>query len=133
MRIFQTKWFARYAHKEGIGGAALREAISRAEQGLIDAKLGGDLIKQRVARSGGGKSRGYRTLIAFRTKSRAVFLYGFAKHERENIADDELTTLREIAAAWMAADQKKIERALKEGELHDVSPKERKDEKDRKK
>ncbi|MDE2182674.1 MAG: type II toxin-antitoxin system RelE/ParE family toxin [Alphaproteobacteria bacterium] len=133
MPIFKTKWFARFARKEGISDAALTEAISQAEKGLVDAKLGGDLIKQRVARSGGGKSGGYRTLIAFRAKDRAVFLYGFAKNERENIKDDELATLKEIAAAWMAADTKKIERALKEGELHDVNPKEPKDEKDRKK
>lgn len=50
---------------------------------------------------------------AFQTKGRAVFLYGFAKNERENIEDDELTTLKEIAAAWMAADATKIGRALK--------------------
>lgn len=133
MRTFKTKWFARFARKEGISDAALRDAILQAEQGLINAKLGGDLIKQRVARTGGGKSGGYRTLIAFRAKDRAVFLYGFAKNERENIEDDELTTLKEIAAAWMAADAKKIERAIKDGELHDVNPKEPKDEKSEKK
>lgn len=133
MQVFKTKWFARFARKEGISDAALRKAISQAEQGLIDARLGGDLIKQRVARSGGGKSGGYRTLIAFRAKGRAVFLYGFAKSERENIEDDELATLKEIAAAWMTADARKIERAIKEGELHDANPKDLKDEKGRKK
>ncbi len=87
-----------------------------------------DLIKQRVARAGEGKSGGYRTLVAFRTKSRSVFLYGFAKNERENIDADELATLREIAAAWITADTEKIERALGEGELHTVIAKESKDE-----
>lgn len=133
MEIFKTKWFARFARKERISAAALREAISQAERGLIGAVLGGDLIKQRVARSGEGKSGGYRTLIAFRTKYRAVFLYGFAKSERENIEDNELTTLKEIAAAWIAADAAKIGRALKEGELHDVKPEVLKDEKGKKK
>ena len=132
MQIFKTKWFARFARKECIGDDALRDAIFRAEQGLIDARLGGDLIKQRVARAGEGKSGGYRTLLAFRTTSRAVFLYGFAKNERENIDDDELATLKEIAAAWMAADSAKIDRALAEGELHPVTAKEPKDEEDKK-
>ena len=130
MQIFKTKWFARFARKERIGDDALEDAIWRAEQGLIDAKLGGDLIKQRVARSGEGKSGGYRTLIAFRTKSRSIFLYGFAKNERENIDDDELTTLKEIAAAWIAADATKIGRALQEGELFGTTGKAAKDEKD---
>lgn len=133
MEIFKTKWFARFSRKERIGDAALRDAISQAERGLISAALGGDLIKQRIARSGEGKSGGYRTLIAFRTKHRAVFLYGFAKNERENIEDDELTTLKEIAAAWMSADATKIRRALGDGELHDLKPEALTDEKGKKK
>jgi hypothetical protein len=96
---------------------------------LVDAKLGRDLIKQRVARPGGGKSAGYRTLVAFRTNDRAIFLYGFAKNERENIDDDELATLKEIAFAWLAADATKIGHALKEGELHNLTLKAQKDEK----
>lgn len=82
MRIFKTKWFARFARKERVGDARLREAIDRAEKGGIDAALGGNLIKQRVARDGGGKSGGFRTIIAFRAKERSIFLYGFAKNER---------------------------------------------------
>jgi hypothetical protein len=128
--IFKTKSFARFARKERLSDEALTEAISLAEQGLIDAKLGGDLIKLRVARPGGGKSGGYRTLIAFRAKKRAVFMYGFGKNERENIKDDELATLKELAAAWIAADATKIGHAVKEGELHEVDTKEPNDEKD---
>ena len=45
----------------------------------MDADLGGGIIKQRVARTGQGRSGGYRMLIAYRSRSRAVFLYGFAK------------------------------------------------------
>jgi hypothetical protein len=70
--------------------------------------LGGGVIKQRVARAGQGRSGGYRVLIAYRAGHRAVFLYGFAKRERENIKPDELLTLHEIAAAWLAADTKNI-------------------------
>ena len=128
MQIFKTKWFARFARKERIGDAALGDAVSQAEQGLVGARLGGDLIKQRVARPGAGKSGGYRTLIAFRTKKRAVFLYGFGKNERDNIEDDELATLKDIAGAWMAADAAKMARAIAGGELHEVSTKDRDDE-----
>jgi hypothetical protein len=57
----------------------LAEAIARAERGMVDAALGGGLIKQRVARQGQGKSGGWRTLIAYRKGDRAVFLFGFAR------------------------------------------------------
>jgi hypothetical protein len=73
-----------------------------------------------VARVGQGRSGGYRILIAFRSKARAVILYGFAKNERENIDNDELATLREIAAAWLTADPAQIERAIAEGTLQEV-------------
>ena len=70
MRIFKTKWFARYARRERIKDQSLREAIRRAEQGLIDADLGGNVIKQRVARAGQGRSGSYRMFVAFRFKAR---------------------------------------------------------------
>jgi hypothetical protein len=85
VRIFKTKWLRRYARRERIADHRLREAIERAESGLVDADLGGGVIKQRVARDGQGRSGGYRMLIAYRAGDRAVFLYGFAKRERENI------------------------------------------------
>ena len=122
MRIFKTKWFVRYARREQIKDRSLREAVLRAEQGLVDADLGGNVIKQRVARAGQGRSGGYRMLVAFRSKARAVFLYGFAKNERDNIDNDELATLREIAAAWLAADTDQIERAIAEGVLQEIDP-----------
>lgn len=120
MRIFKTRWFARYVKRERIETALLVEAIERAGSGLIDADLGGHVIKQRVARQGKGRSGGYRTLIAFRSGTRAVFLYGFAKNERENIDASELATLKEIAAAWMAADEGKIAKAIADGVLQEL-------------
>jgi hypothetical protein len=59
-------------------------------------------------------------LIAFRSKLRAVFLFGFAKSELDNINKDQLATLRETAALWLTADAQKIERAIKDGLLIEV-------------
>ena len=83
MRAFKTKWFTRLARREGIADESLRDAIARAERGLIDADLGGGLIKQRIARLGSGRSGGYRILIAYRAKDRVVFFFGFAKKDQE--------------------------------------------------
>jgi hypothetical protein len=120
MRILMTKWFARFARHEGIADQSLREAIERAERGLVDADLGGGLIKLRVARPGQGRSGGFRTILAYRTKDRAVFLYGFAKSAQENIPPDELETARETAAELLAADWKRIAEAMEEGKLREV-------------
>ena len=90
MRIFKTKPFMRFARRERLADAVLVEALERAEKGLLAADLGGGLFKQRVARAGQGRSGGYRTLIAIRWGTRAVFLLGFAKSDRENITADEL-------------------------------------------
>jgi len=66
LRVFQTKSFARFAIKSGIDDHALCKAVINAENGLIDADLGGGVIKQRVARKGEGKSGGFRTIILFK-------------------------------------------------------------------
>jgi hypothetical protein len=121
VRIFKTKWLVRFARRERINDRSLNEAIERAARGLIDADLGGGIIKQRVARQGQGRSGGYRMLVAYRAGARAVFLYAFAKNERENIDPDELLTLREIGATWLAADTKQIDSALDQGLLQEVT------------
>jgi len=71
MRIFKTKPYARFASDEGIVDAELRDAISRADKGLIDADLGGGVIKQRLARRGQGRSGGFRSIVVFRRGDRA--------------------------------------------------------------
>jgi hypothetical protein len=121
MRIFKTKWLARFARREGIDDQSLRAAIERAEQGLIDADLGGGLIKQRVARPGRGRSGGYRMIVGYRVKDRAVFLLGFAKNERENIEDNELLTLRSQAERWLVADAARLQKELELGNLQEIN------------
>jgi hypothetical protein len=118
--VFKTKAFARFAKREGIEDAAFCEAVRRAGPGLIDADLGGGLIKQRVARKGQGRSGGFRTLMAFRSASRTVFVYGFAKKERDNIGADELVFWRKVAAGFLAANKGAIEAMAAADELTEV-------------
>jgi len=120
VRVFKTRGFARFARRQRIADASLYEAIRRADQGLVDADLGGGVIKQRVARPGQGRSGGFRVLIAYRAKTRSVFLFGFAKSARGNVEDDELATAREIARLWLEADGKALARALSEGIIEEV-------------
>ena len=121
LRVFKTKWFGRYALKAHIDDDSLKEAIKRAERGLVDAELGGNVIKLRIARKGEGRSSGYRTVVAYKKGKRAVFLYGFAKNERENIDDDELTTFKELAVEWFKASDQEISRSISNGLLQEVN------------
>ena len=120
MRIFKTKVFARFARRQRVRDSDLREAVDQVGRGLVDADLGGGVIKQRVAREGQGRSGGFRVFLAYRSQDRAVFIYGFAKNERDNIDDKELRTLREFAAAWLAASIEHIEKDLAAGRLEEV-------------
>jgi len=120
MRIFITKPFARLMKHERLASHHILEAAARIEKGLIDADLGGGLIKQRVARQNQGRSGGYRFLIAYKMNEKIIFLTGFAKSERENIDDDQVKTLKQIGGLWLAATDSMIERAIAAGELEEV-------------
>jgi hypothetical protein len=130
VRIFKTKAFARFARKERISDAMLREAVQRAERGLIDADLSGGLIKQRVARPGAGRSGGFRVLMGFRPKARAVFILGFAKSDQANISTRQEAGYRELALGALSADNAVVARALAAGELIEITAKGVSDEKD---
>jgi hypothetical protein len=121
VRIFKNKSFSRFARKSGIADASLCKAVADAEKGLIDADLGGGVIKKRVARDGAGKSGGFRTLVLFRLGSRAFFVHGFAKKDKANISDDDLVALRELAAIMQAYNDAELDRAIKNKLLVEVS------------
>ncbi len=120
MRVFKTKWLSRFARRERITDASLLEAIERAERGIVDADLGGGLIKQRVARLGEGRSGGYRMIVVYRANERAFFIYGFAKNVSENIAEDDLRTMRDVASELLARDDATLDRAATTDELQEI-------------
>ncbi|MGD0295137.1 MAG: type II toxin-antitoxin system RelE/ParE family toxin [Terracidiphilus sp.] len=120
MQILKTRWFSRFARREGITDNSLREAIERAERGLVNADLGGGLIKQRVARQGQGRSGGYRVIIAYRAASKAFFLHGFAKNDQENIGEDELIALRKFGRRLLTADVETLKAMFEDGSLKEV-------------
>ena len=120
LRIFKNAWFKRFARREKIGDAALAKAIARVAKGAIDANLGGNVIKQRIARPGGGKSGGYRTIIIFRQEDKAFFVYGFAKKELDNISRDELKAFKRAAKELLALSDEQIEKLIEIGGLTEV-------------
>ncbi len=120
LQTFKTKAFARFAAREGLEDAALCEAVRRARSGLIDADLGGGVIKQRIARKGGGRSGGFRTIVLFRRGALAFFVYGFAKSGRDNLRRDELETFRLLADEYLALDAMGLAAAQAAGAIVEV-------------
>jgi len=120
LRIFKNAWFRRFARKERITDSDLREAVSRAEAGQIDADLGGGVIKQRVARPGQGKSKGFRTIILFRQSERAFFVYGFAKRDRASLRQDEERAFKEAAKHVLNLSDEQLEALIARDHFEEV-------------
>jgi hypothetical protein len=120
LRVLKNPWFARFARREKISDAALCDAVMRAERGLVDADLGGGLIKQRVARPAAGKSGGYRTLVLYGNGQRAVFAFGFAKSGMDNIEGKDVARLKALAELTLSFSDLEITRLVEAGKLVEV-------------
>ncbi|MGO9772354.1 MAG: type II toxin-antitoxin system RelE/ParE family toxin [Roseiarcus sp.] len=90
MRAYLTRSFDRDAKRDGISDENCQEAIRKAERGLIDAELGGGLIKQRIPRGNQGAARGSRAIVFYRRAEVAVFLHIFPKSRKANLTKSEL-------------------------------------------
>ncbi|MDE0110665.1 MAG: type II toxin-antitoxin system RelE/ParE family toxin [Albidovulum sp.] len=120
MRKFKTRPFARFANREGITDGALCDALERAGRGLVDADLGGGVIKQRVARRGKGRSGGFRVIAVFRRQECAFFVHGFAKSDRDNLRRRELGALKALADQLLGLDEPGLKAMLANGTISEV-------------
>jgi hypothetical protein len=111
-RVFKTRSFARWMRKTELSDAALCAAVVEMASGLIDADLGGGVLKKRVALPGRGKSGSARTLVATNKASRWFFVFGFEKNERANIDDKELEAVQRLAGDLLKLDAKQIDAHL---------------------
>jgi hypothetical protein len=126
--VFMTKGFARFARKAGLASDSLQAAAVDVAAGDHDADLGGGVFKQRVARRGGGKSGGFRTIILFKVGGHSFFAHGFAKNEKANVSVRELKALKQLAAVYLGLSDDEVATAVAAGELIEVSDDDREDE-----
>jgi len=119
-RIFTTNEFDRFARKERVADAALIDAIERVERGLIDADLGGGLLKLRIPRPGQGRRDGYRTIVACVVSERAFYLLGYGKNELDNIGDMTLRNFRLNASALQGLVENELQALLGSGQLREI-------------
>jgi hypothetical protein len=118
--IYKTRHFNRWARKADLPDQALYRAVVEIRQGLVDADLGGGLIKIRIALPGHGKRGSTRTLLATNRNDRWVFVFGFEKNERANISDNELEALKHLADDLLALTEIQITEAVNKGSLMEV-------------
>lgn len=118
--VFKTRHFNRWMRKTTLTDAALCQAVREMANGLIDADMGGDVVKKRVALPGRGKSGGVRTLVATRKASRWFFVFGFEKSERANVSANELEALQALASELLALSGAQLELAMNDGALQEI-------------
>jgi len=119
-RVFKTRYFARWMRKTELTDATLCDAVQEMSLGLIDADLGGGLVKKRVGLAGRGKRGGARTLVATNKNKRWFFVFGFEKNERANIDVDELAALQELAAELLVRTDEELKIAIADGALKEI-------------
>ncbi len=91
-----------------------------AERGLVDASLGSGVIKLRIARQGGGKSKGYRTIVMYRQGDKAFFVFGFPKNELANIQADDVAQFKKAAKHVLGMSDEHIHLLIENGQLEEV-------------
>jgi len=119
-RVFKTRYFTRWMRKTTLSDDALCAAVTEMAQGLVDADLGGGIVKKRVGLAGRGKRAGARTLLATNKGNRWFFVYGFEKNDRTNISDDELEALKDVAEQLLARTGKQLNDATNDGSLTEI-------------
>lgn len=119
-RVFKTRHFGRWSKKVGILDQALCEAVAEMARGLVDADLGGGVVKKRVALPGRGKSGGTRTLVATNRGSRWFFMFGFAKNVRANISGRELEVLQKLADDFLGLSVLDLDNAVAKATLEEI-------------
>jgi hypothetical protein len=121
LQVFATKTFARWMRKNKVTQEDLLDATQEMVNGLIDADLGGYVVKKRLALHGRGKSSGARTTVPTKFGERWFFLFGFEKNERSNIDRDELKSLQQLALTLLSFDATQLETAVIAGQLVELN------------
>lgn len=119
-RVFKTRQFSRWMRQTELTDAALCMSVREMMAGLVDADLGGHVLKKRVAVPGRGKRGGARTLVATRRGSRWFFVFGFEKNEKANVSRAELEALQWLARELLDLTAVQLELSIQDGALQEI-------------
>lgn len=121
MFYLKTKYFTRWARKEGIADRSLCGAIREFESGLCEANLGNHLFKKRIALQGKGKSGGARTILFYQKGKELIFCFGFSKNQQENLSDVQLKVLNKLSNFFQNINDEVVMKNIKHNELIGIS------------
>ena len=121
MRIFAIKRFRSWANAHDLSDELLCEAVDEITRGLIEANLGGNLYKKRIATKGRGKSGSVRTLLAYSANHRTIFLYAFEKSDRDNITPKEKAALQELGRFYLMLSDSELAQRLESKAIIEVT------------
>lgn len=113
MRVFVLKQFRNWSQKHSITSNLLLKAVDEIDRGIIDANLGGNLYKKRIATKDRGKSGSVRTLLAYSANHRTVFMYAFEKGERDNVSQKEKSSLKLLGKYYLNLSDSELTSLLK--------------------
>jgi hypothetical protein len=112
-RVFKTAWFARTSKKAHIREEELCSAIRQVMLGQAD-DLGGGVFKKRLNKNM------HRSIVLARGGRCWIYVFVFAKQDRANISDEELTASRSLAASYARMSDKVIASAVDSKELVEI-------------
>lgn len=118
--IFRTRTFTRWMRNTDLTDSMLCQSVVEISQGLLEASLGGNLVKKRIALPGRGKRGSTRTIVATNHENRWIFLYGFEKSDRANLDKHELKALQELASEYLSLTAQQLQLAIKQRKLSEV-------------
>lgn len=118
--IYRTRTFTRWMRKVDLTDEVLCQAVVEISQGLLEAYLGGNLVKKRIALPGRGKRGSTRTIVATNHDNRWIFLFGFEKSDRANLNNYELKALQELAGEYLSFNVQQLQVAINNGNLSEV-------------
>lgn len=114
-RVFKTSHFLKQAKKAGISDDELCDAALELQKGQGDP-LGGGVWKKRL------DMNRQRAIVLTKVDEFWVYVYLFAKKDRENISPKELKAFKKLSGDYQSAD---IDRIVKNGDLHEICKREK--------
>jgi hypothetical protein len=112
-RAFKTAWFAKEARKAKISDDELCRAMKQVMLGQAD-DLGSGVFKKRL------NDNMHRSIVIAKAGQHWIYVYLYAKKDRENIAPDELAGFKKLAKDYASAGAAKIATLLKDEELSEI-------------
>jgi hypothetical protein len=112
-RVFKTAWFSKASAKAHIADSELCAAIQQVMLGQCD-DLGGGVYKRRMSKNL------YRSIVVAKGGKYWVYAFLFAKKDRSNISQEELSGFRDYANLFTRKTDADIAREMQLKELMEI-------------